>query len=238
MFKINHKVLNVVLLILLAVIFVRNNYLSKLGLILFKDSTHNFKSNREYKRQLDLYEIYSKKQCNYVMLGNSITQYVNWNELLNRTDIINRGIGMDVTAGFKDRLNHVTDLNPKYCFIMGGINDILFNIKVDEILANYEDIILALKAENIIPIIQSTLFVSDSYENANSINNKVNNLNSKLIQLSQSHDAKYLDLNHILSSNNKLKESYTTDGIHLNGKGYLEWKKILAIEMKNHQLSD
>ncbi len=238
MFKINHKVLNVILLILLAVIVIRNNYLSKLGLILFQDSNHNYKSNREYKRQLDLYEVYSKKQCNYVMLGNSITQYVNWNELLNRTDIINRGIGIDVTAGFKDRLNHVTNLNPKYCFIMGGINDILFDIKVDEILANYEDIILTLKADNIIPIIQSTLFVSESYENANSINNKVYSLNSRLIQLSKLQDVKYLDLNDILSSNNNLKKSYTTDGIHLNGKGYLEWKKILAIEMKNHQLSD
>lgn len=238
MFKINHKILNVVLLILLAVIVVRNNYLSKLGLILFQDSTHNYKSNREYKRQLDLYEVYSKKQCNYVMLGNSITQNVNWNELLNRTDIINRGIGIDVTAGFKERLNHVTNLKPKYCFVMGGINDIFFNIKVDEILANYEDIILTLKAENIIPIIQSTLFVSESYENANSINNKVNSLNSRLIQLSKLHDVKYLDLNDILSSNNNLKKSYTTDGIHLNGKGYLEWKKILAIEMKNHRLSD
>ncbi|MAX71646.1 MAG: GDSL family lipase [Flavobacteriaceae bacterium] len=238
MFKINHKVLNIVLLILLAIIVVRNNYLNKLGSILFQDSTHNYKSNREYKRQLDLYEVYSKKQCNYVMLGNSITQYVNWNELLNRTDIINRGIGIDVTAGFKDRLNHVINLKPKYCFIMGGINDILFNIKVDEILANYEDIILTLKAENIIPIIQSTLFVSDSYENANSINNKVDSLNSRLIQLSKLHDVKYLDLNDILSSNNNLKKSYTTDGIHLNGKGYLEWKKILTVEMKNHQLSD
>ncbi|MCT4629156.1 GDSL-type esterase/lipase family protein [Winogradskyella sp.] len=172
------------------------------------------------------------------MLGNSITQNVNWNELLNRTDIINRGIGKDVTAGFKNRLNHVTSLKPKYCFIMGGINDILFNIDVDEILANYEDIVRILKAENIIPIIQSTLFVSESYENANSINIKVNNLNSRLIQLSKSHDVKYLDLNGILSSNNNLKDSYTTDGIHLNGIGYLKWKKILAMEMKNHQLSD
>lgn len=238
MFKINHKVLNVILLILLAIVVIKNNYLSKLGLILFKDSTHNYKSNREYKRQLDLYEVYSKKQCNYVMLGNSITQNVNWNELLNRTDIINRGIGMDVTAGFKERLNHVTNLNPKYCFVMGGINDILFDIKVDEILTNYKDILLALKAENIIPIIQSTLFVSDSYENANSINKKVGSLNLRLIELSKSLNVKYLDLNNILSTNKNLKDSYTTDGIHLNAKGYLEWKKILAMEMKNHQLSD
>jgi lysophospholipase L1-like esterase len=172
------------------------------------------------------------------MLGNSITQNVNWNELLNRTDIINRGIGMDVTAGFKERLNHVTNLNPKYCFVMGGINDILFDIKVDEILTNYKDILLALKAENIIPIIQSTLFVSDSYENANSINKKVGSLNLRLIELSKSLNVKYLDLNNILSTNKNLKDSYTTDGIHLNAKGYLEWKKILAMEMKNHQLSD
>ncbi|HEY9822136.1 MAG TPA: G-D-S-L family lipolytic protein, partial [Candidatus Sericytochromatia bacterium] len=27
--------------------------------------------------------------------------------------------------------------------------------------------------------------------------------------------------------NNELDEQYTTDGLHLNGKGYLVWKEVI-----------
>ncbi len=52
-------------------------------------------------------------QKNIVMLGNSLTNRISWNELLGRDDVANRGIGSDITAGFTHRINFAFNVNPK-----------------------------------------------------------------------------------------------------------------------------
>jgi lysophospholipase L1-like esterase len=73
-----------------------------------------------------------------VMLGDSITAGVEWNELLGIPNIANRGIGSDTTEGFYNRLENIYKIKPKICFIMGGINDIGYGIPVETILQNIE----------------------------------------------------------------------------------------------------
>ncbi len=79
----------------------------------------NYRDNPKYVQEMNLYKCYQKTGL-AVMLGNSITYRINWNELLNRSDIINRGIGSDTTAGFLSRLEYVIAPNPKVVFLMGG----------------------------------------------------------------------------------------------------------------------
>ena len=43
---------------------------------------YNFRSNPNYTYEMGLYDIYKTKQADIVMLGNSITHGVKWNELL------------------------------------------------------------------------------------------------------------------------------------------------------------
>ena len=68
----------------------------------------------------NLFKIYNPVKINIVMLGNSITWGVNWNELLSRTDVANRGIPCEKTEDFLYRLDDIYKLKPKICFIMGG----------------------------------------------------------------------------------------------------------------------
>jgi lysophospholipase L1-like esterase len=108
---------------------------------------------------------YKNKEYRVVMLGDSITAGVAWNELLGISGIANRGIGSDTTGGILGRLSNIYELNPKICFIMAGINDIGKNIAMEIIINNMTQIIDELENHGIEVIIQSTLYVSDEYGN-------------------------------------------------------------------------
>ena len=165
------------------------------------------------------------------MLGDSITAYVDWDELLGRTDIAGRGIGGDTTAGFLNRLHYVFKLNPRICFIMGGINDISRGIPVDEIFENYKNIITNLKNHNIIPIIQSTLYTSNPIWNR-----EVEKLDELLKRYAEDNNVDYIDLNGFLSEERALKEEYTYDGVHLLGNAYEVWRQAIKNILKKHSL--
>jgi len=164
---------------------------------------------------------------NIVMLGNSITAGGNWTELMARNDIVNQGISGDTIGGMLSRLQSIINLYPRLCFIMGGINDITMQISVTEIYYQYKKMVLALKLNNIIPVIQSTLYVSKNLSVAPIINSKVKALNDRLMSFSQKNNIYYLDVNVVLSTNESLMHRNTHDGVHLSSEGYKSWKQII-----------
>lgn len=176
----------------------------------------NFGDNNIY----DLHKIYQTKQSDVVMLGDSITCAVSWNELFNY-HIINRGINGDTTAGFLQRLDQVLELNPKKVFIMGGINDIFQSYSVEEIFENHKRIIQKLRENNITPYVQSTLYTA---KKENGYNDKVTVLNSLLQHYCQENNIEFIDLNKKLSKNQLLIEDYTHDGLHLKANAYVIWR--------------
>ncbi len=192
--------------------------------------------NKNYKAQTDLYSIYKTEKADVVMLGNSITFGVNWNELMGRTNIVNRGIGSDLTQGFLHRLEYVYNVHPKLCLIMGGINDIYENISVEKIFENYTGIIDSLRAHNIIPVIQSTLFVSPKWKKAAEKNMEVENLDRMLMEYAHKEKILFIDLNRVLAEHNTLKDELTIDGVHLNAKGYELWRGELEPVLKRYGL--
>ncbi|MCP3850959.1 MAG: lipolytic protein [Gammaproteobacteria bacterium] len=168
------------------------------------------------------------------MLGDSITYGADWNELLSRSDIANRGIGSDVTEGLLNRLADVYKLNPDTCFIMGGINDISKGIPVETIFLNYTKIVNDLQANNIIPIIQSTLYVSTKRRNWKEWNKEVNELNDLLHNYSKTNGVHFIDINKELEVNGALNSSYTYDGVHLLGNGYKKWRELISKELNRN----
>ena len=59
-----------------------------------------------------------------VMLGDSLTEWGNWHELVPEYSILNRGISGDTSSGVLDRLQEVIERRPKVVFVMIGTNDI------------------------------------------------------------------------------------------------------------------
>lgn len=184
-----------------------------------------YKQNPNYWLQTGLYNIYRTQHSQVVMLGNSITHGVNWNELLGRNDITERGIPSDVVEGFLNRLDYVYKLNPKVCFIMGGINDIYSGYSAEAVFAVYQKVIQELQKHNIIPVIQSTLFVSTKWHHAREKNPEVYKLNTYLKNYAAKNDLAFIDLNAKMTNDGLLRDELTYDGLHLNANGYVIWRQ-------------
>lgn len=195
-----------------------------------------YKGNPLYQRQLEFYDIYKTKSADIVMLGNSITHGVDWSELLGRKNIVNRGISSDIVEGFYNRLNYVYELNPKICFILGGINDIYNWIPVADIFESYKKVIMKLKEHNITPVIQSTIYAGKGWPQSADRNNEVEKLNKLLREYASKNGMEFIDLNSFLSKDKYLIDKYTWDGLHLNAEGYKLWGNEINQALVKHGL--
>ncbi len=195
-----------------------------------------FLSNRSYRLQMELYEEYRTDSAAIVMLGNSITFGVQWNELMGRPGIVNRGIVSDVTRGFLHRMNTVYQLHPVLCCVMGGINDLYNDIPVDSVFSTYVRIIQGLRDHNITPVIQSTLYVSPRWKRSVEKNREVDALNILLEGYARSEGIDYIPLNDVLSTGGQLRDDVTFDGVHLRAAGYRLWRDMLEPVLQKHGL--
>lgn len=165
-----------------------------------------------------------------VFLGDSLTDICDWSELLNNNDIINRGISLDTTDGVLNRLSEVTRLNPSKIFIMIGINDIGKGRSTKEIINNYIKILNYIKknSKSTTIYVQSLLPINKDIFKTATKNEEIINLNKELVKLCNSPEVKYVNLYPLfVVDNNKLNPEYTVGGLHVNGKGYLVWKKAI-----------
>ena len=166
------------------------------------------------------------------MLGDSITRGTDWNMLLNRTDVVNRGIDGDTVPGFLERLEPVIRSRPEICFVMGGINDIARGYGVDGIFQDYVSVLKKLIDAGIKPVVQSTLRVGSDFFESAEINQKIDELNQKLKNYCRESKIEFLDVNRTMSEDDGLISAYTIDGVHLSGEGYRAWADILRTFLK------
>ncbi len=189
-----------------------------------------------YKNLTAQFELSQLQSADIVMLGNSITYGGQWNDLLGRTGIANRGIGGDNTLGMLHRMHSVYQLHPKVCFIMAGINDLYADISVERTFSQYIMIIDTLRAYNIIPIVQSTLYVNPKWKRAEEKNKEVALLNTFLLEYTSKNHIEFVDLNAAVSVNHELRNEFTTDGVHLTAAAYKIWRAMLEPLLKKFKL--
>ncbi len=173
--------------------------------------------------------IKSPPRARIVMLGNSITAGGDWNKLLGRSDIRNAGQGGHLSGQMLWLLDTcVISARPELCFIMAGINDLFNRLPISLIHANQVEIIERLKANNIRPIVQSTLYVHGRDE----LNMQIKEVNNLIEKYCKDNGISYIDLNLSLSDEKGLKAEYTTDGTHLNAIAYQKWAEVLSHFLK------
>lgn len=163
------------------------------------------------------------------MLGNSLTAYADWDKLLGRSDVQNFGIADFSMKQLSWLLaDWVIKSKPALCFINGGHEDIMLGIPVDRIADDYSMILDSLQHNGIKPVVQSTLLRWENPE----FNNQAVKLNQLLKAICFEKEISYINLNTVLSDNSGLNPQLTTDGMHLNNKGYELW----AIMLKDYLL--
>jgi len=181
-----------------------------------------FESQGPYYRSKLAFFQQTVGDADVVMLGDSITEGVDWRELFPEVRILNRGIAGDTSAGVLNRLDEVIGRRPKTVFLMIGSNDLQMGLPASAVNANIRSIVRALEERQIRVVLQNVLFVASGYRPQ--INNKVDELNRALADLCRAPAVLCLDLNHILANGGALSPSFALDGLHLNTAGYLAWK--------------
>ncbi len=190
-----------------------------------------------YLHQTSLFQILPESNSEIVFLGDSITEQCEWAELLENTNIKNRGISGDTTNGILNRLDDILESKPKEIFLMIGINDFFhYHKSAEQIFEEYQKIIA--KIRNFSPstklFIQSVLPVNKTKFRVNVNNNDIIKLNLYLREIAQSDSVQYIDLFSRLSdSQNQLDSRYTLDGLHLNRQAYSVWKKTIGKYIAN-----
>ena len=184
-----------------------------------------------YKKVIKEFKSNPLNYGDIVFLGNSITWGgKDWSKRLKHPNIRNRGIGGDVTDGVLARIDEIIYFKPKAVFLLIGINDLWNNNSPNNPSAEYI-------ANNIIQIAQvinaetpktkiyvQTVLPIEKEQYKTSIL-KVN----EIIKANEKENPyQIVDLYSIfVNENGLIRKELSTDGIHLNEKGYDAWVEFI-----------
>ena len=192
-----------------------------------------------YYQRATLFEELPITSKDIIFLGNSITNGAEWSELFNNRHVKNRGISGDICMGVYDRLEAILKGRPAKIFLLIGINDVARGTSADTIVARIGKIVEKVKQDS--PktkmYLQSVLPVTDYYKKFDGHTSRwqvVKQINDGLVKLAEKESATYVDLySHFVDeATGKMNISYTNDGLHLLGKGYLKWVEIVQPYIK------
>ena len=158
-----------------------------------------------------------------VFLGDSITDYVNFNEVLPSYHIINRGIAGDTTSGVLRRLAEITSLQPAKLFMLIGTNDIGQDLWTAPIARNIREIVSRVQAKT--PETRIYLqAVFPTRHNHSRPNTLIQELNAEIKAIAEESACTFIDLYPLLlDGEGELAEEYTLDGLHLSDSAVAKW---------------
>lgn len=155
---------------------------------------------------------------------------------------LNQGISGETTAGLLKRLYLFDSTRPETIFVMIGINDLLNGVDNQKIMANQRKIISQLRTVH--PgsqiVVQSILPHSGelaTWEGRDRLlqlsNSRIRKINRSLKALADDEGAFYLNLYPLFTNaQGLLRSELSTDGLHLNDKGYQVWSTAIKMYIK------
>lgn len=190
--------------------------------------------NDYWRQRVSLFEKLPVQPGDIVFLGNSITDGGEFQELLDREDVKNRGIVGDVISGVRKRLGQVTSGHPSRIFLLIGINDVSHGLSARQIADRYAELVSEIReaTPNTILYVQSVLPINNDfrrYKNLFGREGVIPELNEMLREISSEQGAVYVDLWPLFADpqTGKMKRELTSDGLHLSGEGYKTWAKAI-----------
>lgn len=174
-------------------------------------------------------------------IGDSICQnalliYGDWNKILGRNDCANYGIGGQTTVECRARIDELASRDYEMIVFICGINDIGHGYTKEEIVANYDAMIEAVREKN--PdcefLLVSTLPTTDAFYTGQQ--SKINLLNMAYKRYaSKTKGVTYVD---VYSSFTAKTGEYAypellSDGLHPNAAGYEKMAEILNKYLPN-----
>ncbi len=186
-----------------------------------------------YAHKVTQFRMMPNTQGEIIFLGDSITDIADWAELFGNKYIKNRGISTDNTFGVLARLDEIVESKPAKIFLMIGINDMAKRMPDNIIVQNIQRIVQYVQSHspNTKLIVQSILPTNNEFPEFAGYQNKDEHIkwvNQQIASYCDTKKISFVNLHPLfLDANNKLSKQYTSDGLHLNGQGYLLWKQVL-----------
>jgi len=160
---------------------------------------------------------------NLVFIGDSLTEWYNWQKRFPEYLITNLGISgepIESLLGRRDRIHASID-DPDFIFLMTGINNIA--LEQYDITGPYREIVRNLSTwyKKSKVVIQSILPVALEWIS----NDAIREINRHLEEIALEFSVEYLDVYSLFidSKDNPKNEYFQDDGVHLSGKGYDVW---------------
>ena len=169
---------------------------------------------------------------NLVFIGDSLTEYFDWQERFPEYRVINLGVSGETVEGLLDRLDRVRSRinEPDIIFIMTGINNIA--MEQYDIAGDYKEIVSKLTAwfKNSMIVVQSVLPVRLEWIK----NNVIKDVNRHLKKIADEFSAEYLDVYGLFVDPRgiPMRANLLDDGVHLSDTGYHVWADALDAFLK------
>lgn len=186
-----------------------------------------------YARRATLFDLLPVYSSDIIMLGNSLTDGAEWNELFDNCHVKNRGIVGDIIPGFFERLEPILKGQPRKIFIMGGVNDISHGVSADSIVSAMTQVVTTIQARcpKTEIYVQSMLPFNNDVRLWKLLKGReqvVVDGNKGLESMCQHLGVTFINLYPLfVGENGKMKPEYTNDGLHLMGGAYLIWRDAL-----------
>lgn len=186
-----------------------------------------------YARRATLFDLLPVYSSDIIMLGNSLTDGAEWNELFDNCHVKNRGIVGDNIPGFFERLEPILKGQPRKIFIMGGVNDISHGVSADSIVSAMTQVVTTIQARcpKTEIYVQSMLPFNNDVRLWKLLKGReqvVVDGNKGLESMCQRLGVTFINLYPLfVGENGKMKPEYTNDGLHLMGGAYLIWRDAL-----------
>ncbi len=164
-----------------------------------------------------------------IFVGNSITEGGNWSELFPEKNILNRGIGGDISVGVLARIDEIIRHQPSKLFVCIGTNDLAKGVERATIINNYKRILVQIKTQSprtkiyvqsILPVGKDVIYGHN--------NEGIKPMNAEIEKMCSELQVTYINLYaNFVDKTGYLNSEYTNDKLHLMGKGYLLWTKLI-----------
>lgn len=185
-----------------------------------------YQSNNQYDAYLSMFELNDSK-TDVIFLGDSITARGRFEEFFPDVDLLNRGIGSDVSEGVLNRMDEIESHSPKAIFLMIGINDIGNHVDTENTIENVKNIVEECKT--LLP--ECEVFLQSVLPVETIALSEIQDLNVQYKELALEYEnCTYVDLyDSFITENGEVETGLlSTDGVHLNGAGYEAWVDVIA----------
>jgi lysophospholipase L1-like esterase len=187
-------------------------------------------SRNNYVARIQQFKNDPLKMGEIVFVGNSLTeQGGDWSVKFGINGVRNRGIAGDVSDGVLKRLDEIIYFKPKAVFLLIGVNDI-YNLQGGGIPS------AAYIADNIVSIAKkiqqgspaTRIYVQTILPATANIQANTQQVNALIKSNGQSGIYTTVDLHTAFTNTQGLmRPDLTTDGLHLNDKGYKVWTNFI-----------